>query len=136
MARMVRSKKYKISLFVRTDRSFILKSMRGSKPSAQLRDESLQDGTAVGGPGCCWEQFDPSGGLGRGGARMGWGSVSQPSIPKSSVNFLTFSRSSVLTVGRVVDRERSMSDCKGGRETSHFCLTLVFLFSVSPSSRV
>lgn len=36
----------------------------------------------------------------------------QPSIPKSSVNFLTLSRSSVFTVGRVVDRDRSMSDCK------------------------
>lgn len=46
-----------------------------------------------------------------------WGSVSQPSIPKSSVNFLTLRRSSVLTVGRVVDRERSMSDCKVGTRT-------------------
>lgn len=45
-------------------------------------------------------------------------SPAQPSIPKSSVNFLTFSRSSVLTVGRVVDRERNMSDCEGGRDTS------------------
>ncbi|KAG7231063.1 hypothetical protein INR49_025093 [Caranx melampygus] len=26
--------------------------------------------------------------------------------------------SSVLTVGRVVDRERNMSDCEGGRDTS------------------
>lgn len=33
----------------------------------------------------------------------------QPSIPKSSVNFFTLRRSSVLTVGRVVERERSMS---------------------------
>lgn len=62
----------------------------------------------------------------RGGAHIGWDSsdgqrrggvkregASQPSIPKSSVNFLTFSRSSVLTVGRVVDRERNMSDCRG-----------------------
>lgn len=40
----------------------------------------------------------------------------QPSIPKSSVNFFTFIRSSVLTVGRVVDRERSMSDCGGSRD--------------------
>lgn len=60
-----------------------------------------------------------------------WGSVSQPSIPKSSVNFLTLRRSSVLTVGRVVDRERSMSDCKVGTRTHthsslllfHYCYT-------------
>lgn len=46
---------------------------------------------------------------------VGRGRRTQPSIPKSSVNFLTFSRSSVLTVGRVVDRDRSMSDCKQSR---------------------
>lgn len=47
--------------------------MRGSEPSAQLRDESLQDGTAVGawgGDECWWEQFDPSRGPGRGGAGL------------------------------------------------------------------
>lgn len=38
-----------------------------------------------------------------------------PSCPKSSVNFFTFRRSSAFTVGRVVARERSMSDCNTGR---------------------
>ena len=46
------------------------------------------------------------------GRREGALSPIQPSIPKSSVNFVTFSRSSELTVGRVVDRERNMSDWK------------------------
>lgn len=55
--------------------------------------------------------------------------MSQPSIPKSSVNFLTFSRSSVLTVGRVVDRERSMSDCRGGTDPNH--LFKLFKSSIS-----
>lgn len=45
---IVRSKKYKLSFFVRTDQTFILKSTRGSEPRAQLRDESLRDGTAGG----------------------------------------------------------------------------------------
>lgn len=36
-------------------------------------------------------------------------SEAQPSCPKSSVNFFTFSRSSAFTVGRVVARERSIS---------------------------
>lgn len=55
------------------------------------------------------------------------GSVTpQPSIPKSSVNFLTFIRSSVLTVGRVVDRERSMSDCE--REQRFTSQSLKFAF--------
>lgn len=53
------------------------------------------------------------------------GSISQPSIPKSSVNFLTFSRSSVLTVGRVVDRERSTSDCKDSRDEEEMKMIIV-----------
>lgn len=51
---------------------------------------------------------------------VGRDSAAQPSIPKSSVNFLTFRRSSVLTVGRVVERERSMSDCKPRIQTHSF----------------
>lgn len=96
-----------------TLQSFILKSMRDSEPSAV-------------------EKWKPTGWYSGGRGEMGVvgssltllvdlgqgeeGSVSQPSIPKSSVNFLTFSRSSVLTVGLVVDRERSMSDCKWKRD--------------------
>lgn len=130
LAWLTRGGESKISFPVRTDKPFILKSVRGGEPSAQLRDESLRDGTAVEGwvescRGAVWpfwwttEEWDRVGGGRAGQGRAGWlggASVSQPSIPKSSVNFLTFSRSSVLTVGRVVDRERSMSDCKGSRD--------------------
>lgn len=54
------------------------------------------------------------------------GGVSQPSIPKSSVNFFTFSRSSVLTVGRVVDKERSMSDWRGDKPKKYNFAFLTF----------
>lgn len=72
LAWLMRSKKCMISFLVGTDQSFILQSIRGGEPSAQQRDESLQDGTAVEGRAeCCREQFEPSDGLGRGGAWSG-----------------------------------------------------------------
>lgn len=76
---------------------------RGSEPSAHQRDENLRG---------WFSAWGVVGILLMKSREVGRGSVAQPSIPKSSVNFLTFSRSSVLTVGRVVDRDRSMSDCK------------------------
>lgn len=81
LAWVTRGKKYKNFPLILTDQSFIWKSMRGSEPSAELRDESLQDDTAVEGCGeCCWQQLDPSGGLGRGGAGWSWAlSFSPPS---------------------------------------------------------
>lgn len=87
---------------------FKIHKRQGTKCSAES-DESLHNVTAVEGRGAHWlglfwwteERWSEATG------------ASQPSIPKSSVNFLTFSRSSVLTVGRVVDRERNMSDCTG-----------------------
>lgn len=39
----------------------------------------------------------------------------QPSCPKSSVNFFSFSRSCSLTVGFVLVRDLSMSDCGYGQ---------------------
>lgn len=52
-ARMITSTRFLalFFFFVGKDQSFILKSVRGSEPSTQRRDESLQDGTALGG-GC------------------------------------------------------------------------------------
>lgn len=105
----IRSEKYN-DWFLCWNRPLIFKihKRQGTKCSAES-DESLHDVTAVKGRGARW--------LGlfwwteeRWGEATG---ASQPSIPKSSVNFLTFSRSSVLTVGRVVARERNMSDCRG-----------------------
>lgn len=100
---------------------FLIHERRKGEANAQptgmmVRQSRAGEGVA----GSC--KFDPSGG----GEVKSWGgwssclslSLSQPSIPKSSVNFFTFSRSSVLTVGRVVDSERNMSDCRGSRDTS------------------
>lgn len=87
-------------------RRLFVTSTRGGR--VQLRDEHSDDSGEEAGV----LLLEPEG-----GRHTRW--ESQPSIPKSSVNFLTFSRSSVLTVGRVVDRERSMSDCRGGTHPNH-----------------
>lgn len=69
----------------------------------------------VGGVAGVLSSLDASDGAEEGGEAGRGSGKPQPSIPKSSVNFFTFIRSSVLTVGRVVDSERSMSDCGGSR---------------------
>lgn len=60
--------------------------------------------------------------------------LSQPSCPKSSVNFLTLNKSSVLTVGRVVDRDRSMSDMQTMGSSSLSLDTSIQVISMAAGS--